>query len=74
MAQAVTCGLLIAESRVQYQVNVYGICGGITRIGSAALFSLPNICDFSCQYYATGAPSLFNYFLFSTDAVQLQCV
>jgi len=33
MSQAVPCGLLIAESRVQYQVNVYGIYGG--NIGPA---------------------------------------
>jgi hypothetical protein len=56
MAQAITCGLLIAESPVQYQVNVYG-----GNIGPESLLPLPNICAFSCCYYATGAAFLFIY-------------
>jgi len=68
MAQEINCGLLIPDSPVQYQVNVYG-----GNIDPASLLPLPNICAFSCQYYATGAAFLFIY-LFAADAMQLHCI
>jgi len=68
MAQEITCGLLIAESPLQYHVNVYG-----GNIGRASLLPLFNICAFSCQCYATGAEFLSVY-LFIAHAVQLHCI